>query len=296
MNDSPKRSQILIALLAVYLIWGSTYFAIKLALPDYPPFFITAIRLAIAGLIMLAYIQYKHYPLPTAKQWKPLVILAAVMTVFASALINVAEQTVSSGVVAIGVAAMPLWAGFFAALRGYHPSKIEWSGLLLGFFGVVWLNIGSELRVSTIGLLCVLSAPMAWAWGSMWSKDQDLPDPIVSSAWQMFIGSVIAMAIGLSLGERITHLPSTQSTLALLYLTVFGSIVAYSAFVWLVKHVRPALATSYAYVNPPIALLLGVTLLDEPLNSHTVVAMILILMSIGIVTLGKRLHQSSTSS
>lgn len=290
MNDSPKRSQVLIALLAVYLIWGSTYFAIKLALPDYPPFFITAIRLAIAGLLMLIFIHYKKYPLPSKQQWKPLIILAALMTVFASALINVAEQTVSSGVVAIGVAAMPLWAGLFAALRGYHPSKIEWSGLLLGFFGVVWLNLGSELRVSTIGLLCVLSAPMAWAWGSMWSKDQDLPDPIVSSAWQMLIGSVIALVIGLGLGERITQLPSTQSTLAMIYLTVFGSIIAYSAFVWLVKHVRPALATSYAYVNPPIALLLGVTLLDEPLNSHTFVAMILILMSIGIVTMGKRLH------
>jgi drug/metabolite transporter (DMT)-like permease len=290
MNSSPKRSQILIALLAVYIIWGSTYFAIKLALPDYPPFLLTGIRLLIAGCVMLAFVRYKNYPMPSRSQWQPLIVLAAVMTVFASALVNVAEQTVSSGVVAIGVAAMPLWAGFFAALRSYHPSKIEWSGLLLGFLGVIWLNAGSELRVSTTGLLCVLAAPMAWAWGSMWSKDQDLPDPMVSSAWQMLIGSVMSLAIGFALGERISHTPSMHGTLAMLYLTVFGSIVAYSAFVWLVKHVRPALATSYAYVNPPIALLLGVTILHEPLNSHTLVAMILILISIGIVTLGKRLH------
>ena len=292
MNSSPKRSQILIALLAVYIIWGSTYFAIKLALPDYPPFLLTGIRLVIAGGVMLAFVSYKQYPMPSKSQWRPLVVLAAVMTVFASALVNVAEQTVSSGVVAIGVAAMPLWAGFFAAMRGYHPSKIEWSGLLLGFLGVLWLNVGSELRISTTGLLCVLAAPMAWAWGSMWSKDQDLPDPMVSSAWQMLIGSVISLAIGFALGERINHVPSMQGTLAMLYLTVFGSIVAYSAFVWLVKHVRPALATSYAYVNPPIALLLGVTILHEPLNSHTLVAMVLILISIGIVTLGKRLHSA----
>ena len=106
----------------------------------------------------------------------------------------------------------------------------------------------------------------------------------------MLIGSVMSLAIGFALGERINHTPSMQGTLAMLYLTVFGSIVAYSAFVWLVKHVRPALATSYAYVNPPIALLLGVTILHEPLNSHTLVAMVLILISIGIVTLGKRLH------
>jgi drug/metabolite transporter (DMT)-like permease len=167
---------------------------------------------------------------------------------------------------------------------------LEWAGIVLGFLGVIWLNLGSELRVSSIGLLCVLAAPLGWAWGSMWSKGRDLPDSLALSAWQMAIGSVISLTIGFSIGERFTQVPGMQATLAMLYLALFGSVLAYSAFVWLVKHVRPALATSYAYVNPPIALLLGVLLLDEPLNSHTVVAMILILISIGMVTLGKRLH------
>jgi drug/metabolite transporter (DMT)-like permease len=291
MNDSPKRNQVLIALLAVYLIWGSTYFAIKLALPDYPPFFLTGIRMLIAGSLMLAWLFYKKTPLPKPGQWKSLIILALIMTVLCNAFVNVAEQTVSSGVVAIGVAAMPLWAGLFAALRGYHPSKVEWCGLILGFIGVLWLNMGSELRVSTVGLLCVLAAPLGWAWGSMWSKGRDLPDSMALSAWQMAIGSVMSLFIGLMLGERFTHMPTVESTMAMLYLALFGSIIAYSAFVWLIKHVRPALATSYAYVNPPIALLLGVMLLNEPLNSHTVVAMILILISIGIVTIGKHFHK-----
>lgn len=290
MNEAPKRSHVLAALLAVYLIWGSTYYAIKLALPDYPPFLLTGSRMLIAGGLLLAWLAYKKTPLPKRGQWRDLVILATVMTVLANAFVNVAEQTVSSGVVAIGVAAMPLWAGLFAALRGYHPNRLEWAGLLLGFLGVIWLNLGSELRVSTVGLLCVLAAPLGWAWGSMWSKGRDLPDSLALSAWQMAIGSVISLAIGFSIGERFTHVPGPQATLAMLYLALFGSVVAYSAFVWLVKHVRPALATSYAYVNPPIALLLGVLLLDEPLNSHTVVAMLLILASIGLVTLGKRLH------
>ena len=288
MSEAPQRSHVIAALLAVYLVWGSTYFAIKLALLDYPPFLLTGTRMLIAGAILLPWLAYKKTPLPKRGQWRDLVILATVMTVLCNALVNVAEQTVSSGVVAIGVAAMPLWAGLFAAMRGYHPNKIEWTGLLLGFLGVIWLNVGSELRVSTIGLLCVLAAPLGWAWGSMWSKGRDLPDSLALSAWQMAIGSVISLAIGFSLGERFTHVPGLQATLAMLYLALFGSIVAYSAFVWLVKHVRPALATSYAYVNPPIALLLGVLLLNEPLNSHTLVAMLLILVSIGIVTLGKR--------
>jgi drug/metabolite transporter (DMT)-like permease len=290
MNNSPKRSQILIALLAVYLIWGSTYFAIKLALPDYPPFLLTGVRMFIAGALMLAWLWYKKTPLPKAGQWKSLIVLALIMTVLCNAFVNVAEQTVSSGVVAIGVAAMPLWAGLFSAMRGYHPSRMEWSGLIIGFLGVIWLNLGSELRVSTIGLLCVLAAPLGWAWGSMWSKGRDLPDSLALSAWQMAIGSVMSLTIGFVIGERFTHVPSMEGTMAMLYLALFGSIIAYSAFVWLVKHVRPALATSYAYVNPPIALLLGVLFLNEPMNSHTLVAMTLILISIGIVTLGKRLH------
>lgn len=244
----------------------------------------------IAGGLLLAWLAHKRTPLPGRGQWRDLAILATVMTVLSNAFVNIAEQTVSSGVVAIGVAAMPLWAGVFAAMRGYHPNRIEWSGLLLGFMGVIWLNAGSELRVSTLGLLCVLAAPLAWAWGSMWSKGRDLPDPLVLSAWQMAIGSVISLAVGFAIGERFTHMPGSQATLAMLYLALFGSVVGYSAFVWLVKHVRPALATSYAYVNPPIALLLGVWLLGEPLSPHTLVAMLLILASIGIVTLGKRLH------
>lgn len=292
MNEVPKRSHVLAALLAVYLVWGSTYYAIKLALPDYPPFLLTGSRMLLAGALMLGYLWVKKTPLPKRSQWKSLIILATVMTVLCNAFVNVAEQTVSSGVVAIGVAAMPLWAGLFAALRGYHPSRLEWVGIVLGFLGVIWLNLGSELRVSTVGLLCVLAAPLGWAWGSMWSKGRDLPDSLALSAWQMAIGSVISLAIGFSIGERFTHVPGVQATIAMLYLALFGSVLAYSAFVWLVKHVRPALATSYAYVNPPIALLLGVLLLDEPLNSHTVVAMLLILTSIGMVTIGKRLQNS----
>ena len=290
MINTPKPSHVFAALMAVYLIWGSTYLAIKYALPDYPPFLLTGTRMLIAGSLMLTWLWYKKTPLPKPGQWKSLIVLALIMTVLCNAFVNVAEQTVSSGVVAIGVAAMPLWAGLFSALRGYHPSRIEWSGLIIGFLGVIWLNIGSELRVSTVGLLCVLAAPLGWAWGSMWSKGRDLPDSLALAAWQMALGSVMSLTIGFAIGERFTHVPSFESTMAMLYLALFGSIIAYSAFVWLIKYVRPALATSYAYVNPPIALFLGYFLLNEPVNSHTVVAMLLIITSIVIVTLGKRLH------
>ena len=257
-----------LALLATYLLWGSTYLAIRFALPGYPPFLLTAVRMALAGSLMF-------------------VVLAVFMTVLSNALVNVAEVTVSSGLVAVGVAAMPLWAGAFSALRGHHPSRGEWLGLLVGFSGVVWLNLGSELSSSAVGAIAVLVAPVAWAWGSIWSRSQDLPGPFMSSATQMMVGSLMSLAVGLALGERLHGVPALAPTLGMLYLVVAGSIFGYTAYVWLLHHVRPALATSYAYVNPPIAMLLGAWLLGERFSAHSLGAMGLILLGVAIITRAK---------
>ena len=240
------------ALLAVYVLWGSTYYAIRIALPGYPPFLLTAVRMALAGSLMYAVLRARGTPAPTRTQWKRLWVLAIFMTVLSNALVNLAEVSVSSGLVAIGVAAMPLWAGAFSALRGHHPSRGEWLGLLVGFAGVVWLNVGSDIGASTVGAIALLVAPVAWAWGSIWSRGQDLPEPFMSAATQMLCGSAMALVVGLAIGERIHGVPALAPTLAMLYLVVAGSILGFTAYVWLLHHVRPALATSYAYVNPPI--------------------------------------------
>ena len=260
-----------LALLATYLLWGSTYLAIRFALPGYPPFLLTAVRMALAGSLMFVVLRARGTPAPTRAQWKRVVVLAVFMTVLSNALVNVAEVTVSSGLVAVGVAAMPLWAGAFSALRGHHPSRGEWLGLLVGFSGVVWLTI----------------APIAWAWGSIWSRSQDLPGPFMSSATQMMVGSLMSLAVGLALGERLHGVPALAPTLGMLYLVVAGSIFGYTAYVWLLHHVRPALATSYAYVNPPIAMLLGAWLLGERFSAHSLGAMLLILLGVAIITRAK---------
>lgn len=126
----------LLALLAVYVLWGSTYYAIRIALADYPPFLLTAARMFIAGGLMFAVLRWRGGSAPTRAQWRVILVLAVFMTVLSNALVNMAEQTVSTGLVAIGVAAMPLWAGLFSSLRGHHPSRGEWLGLLVGFAGV----------------------------------------------------------------------------------------------------------------------------------------------------------------
>ncbi|MEO8160466.1 MAG: EamA family transporter, partial [Arenimonas sp.] len=220
-------------------------------------------------------------------QWPRIAFLAIFMTVLSNALVNFAEVSVSSGLVAIGVAAMPLWAGLFSALRGQHPSRGEWLGLVVGFSGVVWLNVGSEMRLSLVGATAVLVAPIAWAWGSIWSRGQDLPEPIMSSATQMLCGSVMALVVGLALGERIHGIPALVPTLGMLYLVVAGSILGFTAYVWLLHHVRPALATSYAYVNPPIAMAFGALLGGEHFDAHAIGAMVVILAGVLIITQSK---------
>jgi drug/metabolite transporter (DMT)-like permease len=287
MSTAPSRLQVAAALAAVYVLWGSTYYAIVVALPGYPPFLLTAVRMAIAGALMLAVLRARGAVMPTRAQWRNLAVLAVLLTVISNALVNLAEVSVSSGLVSIGVAAMPIWAGLFSALRGQQPSRGEWSGLLLGFAGIVWLNAGTELNGSLAGALAVLVAPIAWAAGSIWSRGRDLPAPFVSAAWQMLLGSVGAAIVGLSLGERIALPPPAGATLAMLYLVLAGSILGFTAYIWLLHHVRSALATSYAYVNPPLAVLIGVALGNESINGHGLGAMAVILAGVVLITLSK---------
>ena len=285
---APGKAAILAALLAVYVLWGSTYYAIKIALENYPPFLLTAIRMLIAGGVMFAILRWRGEAAPTRKQWRAIFVLALLLTVLSNALVNLAEETVSTGLVAIGVAAMPLWAGFFSALRGQHPTVREWIGIAIGFIGVLWLNIGTEMNAGWQGMLAVLIAPISWAYGSIWSRQQDLPTPFMSAASQMLLGSVGACIVGLVLGERITALPALVPTMAMLNLVVAGSIFGFTAYIWLLHHVRPALATSYAYVNPVIAVAIGALLLDEKFNSHAIGAMLLILFGVILMTVKKK--------
>lgn len=283
----PGGVAVAFALASVYILWGSTYLAIRFALESYPPFLLGAFRMFLAGAIMYAVLRWRGVKPPTGKQWRTLWVLSIWMVLLSNGLVNLAETEVGSGLAAIAVASMPLFAGVFAMLRGRHPSKIEWVGLVIGFLGVLWLNAGSELSSSTLGLICLIIAPIAWAWGSIWSRDQDLPQPFMSAAAQMLTGSVwMLLAAGLH-GERITAMPSTGATAAMFYLVVAGSIFGFTAYIWLLHHVRPALATSYAYVNPPIAVLFGAWLAGERFTAHDIGAMAVILLGVVIITLSK---------
>jgi drug/metabolite transporter (DMT)-like permease len=213
--------------------------------------------------------------------------MGVLLLLLGNGMVNLAETRVSSGLAAVAVASAPLWMGVFAALRGQHPSRIEWIGLGIGFLGVLWLNAGSSLSASKLGMVALLVATVAWSFGSIWSRGRDLPSPFMTSAAQMLCGGVAMCIVGALSGERFHGMPSAHGLAAFAYLIAFGSIVGFSAYIWLLHHVRPALAGSYAYVNPAIAVVLGAWLARERFGMHELLAMGVILLGVVAITLAK---------
>ena len=283
-----RGGRVWFALAAVYLIWGSTYLAIRFALEGgFPPFLLGGIRFVIAGSLMFAFLRWRGMPAPTRAQWGNAAIMGVLLLLLGNGMVNLAETKVSSGLAAVAVASAPLWMGVFAALRGQHPSRIEWVGLGIGFLGVVWLNAGSSLSASKLGMLALLVATLAWSFGSIWSRGRDLPSPFMASAAQMLCGGVAMCIVGALAGERFDGMPTAHGLAAFAYLIVFGSIIGFSAYIWLLHHVRPALAGSYAYVNPAIAVVLGAWLAHERFGMHELLAMGVILSGVVAITLAK---------
>lgn len=285
---APGRTAVALALAAVYVIWGSTYLAIRFALEGgFPPFLLGGIRFLIAGSLMFAVLRWRGVPMPTRAQWLNAAAMGVLLLLFGNGMVNLAEQSVSSGIAAVAVASAPLWMGVFSAMRGQHPGRMEWVGLGIGFAGVLWLNADSSLTASKTGMIALLVATLAWSFGSIWSRGRDLPMPFMAAAAQMLCGGVAMCVVGFAIGERFHAVPAASGIAAFAYLVVAGSIVGFSAYIWLLHHVRPALAGSYAYVNPAIAVALGAWLAHERFGVHELAAMGVILSGVVAITMAK---------
>ncbi len=285
-----KGSHVAVALLLVYVVWGSTYLGIAKALQAgvLPLTSVSGARFILAGSVMYLVLRlFRRLPRPTLRQWRNLCIMGFTMLLLGNGMVVLAERDVSSGLAATAVASVPLWMALLLAVRGQHASRGEWLGIGIGFLGVVWLNAGSSLTASPTGLVLLLVAPIGWAFGSVWARHLDLPGPFMTAAGQMICGGVMLVLTGLAAGERPTSLPAIDGLLAVAYLAVFGSIIAFSAYVWLLHNVRPTLVGSYAYVNPVIAVLLGALLNGERFGWRDLTAMAVILVGVLVLTLAK---------
>lgn len=284
---SSPRVLVPLALAGVYLIWGSTYLAIRIGIEGYPPFLMAAIRFPIAGALMYAFLRWRGIAAPTRRQWFNCLITACLLLGLGNGLVCYAEQTVPSGIAAVAVASVGLFMAIFAGLYGQWPNRIEWLGLIVGFAGVIVLNLGNGLRSSPLGAAALVLASIGWAYGSIWSRHRDMPAPTMGAAAQMLCGGIPLGLMALASGERLTQIPSLHATLALGYLIVAGSILGFTAYIYLLHNVRPALATSYAYVNPPVAVLVGVVLGGEAVHALDIAGTVVILAGVVAITLAK---------
>ncbi len=283
-----ERSRILIALGSLYVIWGSTFLAIRIALDGYPPLLLAGIRYTIAGLVTYAWARARGAPSPSRTEWRSSLIVGTLL-VSGNACVVIAEQWVSSGVAAVAIASVPLWVALVAGLFGRWPSRGEWIGLAVGLAGVVLLQTGGDLRANPAGAIVLTASCASWAFGSIYSRR--LPTPkngLMASGAQMLAGGAVILVLALLRGERFAAVPSGRATLALGYLIVAGSIVAYSAYQFLLSRLRPTLATSYAYVNPVVAVGLGAAVAGESVAPRAVGALVLILSGVAMLALRRQ--------
>jgi drug/metabolite transporter (DMT)-like permease len=278
-----------LALTTVYVVWGSTYLGIRYGLTGFPPFVLAALRFAAAGTVMYAWLRLRGAPAPTRLQWRNAAITGVLLLAFGNGLVCFAENYVASGVAAVAIASEPLFVALVLCAYREWPRRVEVVGLVIGFVGVVLLNSGGDLRASPWAAVALLIATAAWAFGSIWSRRQDMPKGPMNVAAQMLCASVALALMAILSGERWpAHVPA-QSILALAYLAIFGSIIAFSAYLFLLRAVRPALSASYAYVNPPVAVLIGALVAGEHVGTLELAGMVVILLGVALITLAKAL-------
>lgn len=290
----PSRVALTFAFLSIWIIWGSTYLAIRYAVETVPPMVTAGVRLLTAGAILLLYSRYRGFR-PTLKHWKGTLVVGAFYFLGSHGLLYWAEQRVPSGMAALLMATEPMFISAILIFMGKERFSL-WTllGMGCGFSGVAFLMGGGVLseRSQVVGTVALLASAILWAIGVCYSPRAGLPeDPSASAGMTMLCGAVLLLITAGVTGEfapaQLDHI-SLRSVLGLLYLVLFGSVVAFSAYIWLLGHVSPTMVATHTFVNPVVAVLLGWAMAGEALSGRLVVAMLAILGSIAFIRLGTR--------
>ena len=276
------------ALLACYLLWGSTYLAIRFALVSFPPYFQMGSRFVVAGALLLVWMRWRGTAWPTALQWRNAAVAGCLMLAAAMGWLASAQQTIGSGFTATFIATVPIMMCAFGLLAGKRPTRFELAGMVLGALGVLLLVRGASFSASPAGIALMAGSVLAWSLGSSLQTTRlpMAPGPM-GFASEMLCGGTVLMAISLLLGEMPQWPPQSMALAAWAYLVVFGSLVAFSAYLYLLANASTALATSYAFVNPVIALALGVALGGETVTSGEWLACGVILTGVVLIFFSK---------
>jgi drug/metabolite transporter (DMT)-like permease len=300
LQTSNKRLtwDVWLALGLVYVVWGSTYLAIRFAIGTLPPFGMAGGRFLVSGSLLFFFLILKGVPIPTLPQWKVAGIVGFLLLTVANGGVCWVERWVPSGITALLVGTVPLWIAFILALgpKGSKPAWTTWAGIFLGSLGILLLVLtkpgegGSE--VNLWGALGLVGTSLVWAIGSLYARKANMPSsPLMGTALQMILGGVGQLMISFMLGEfRQFHLSqvSSASWEAWVYLTLVGSLVGFTSYIWVLKKATPELASTYAFVNPIIAVFLGWLLAGETLTGSLFLAAGFIVGAVGLVAWGSR--------
>ena len=289
-----SRAQIIAAFASIYLVWGSTYLAIRYAIETIPPFTMGGARFLVSGVLLYAWARYRGAPNPTRLNWRNAAIAGAFLLLGGNGAVVWAEQFVPSGLTALLVSILPFWLVIIEWVRPprRRPSALVLVGLVLGFVGIIVLigpgNLGGDGDVPLVGALVLILGSLSWAIGSFWSRDAELPKSgLLTTGMEMLAGGALLLIAGVVSGE-LTNFDiqrvSRDSAIGLLYLITFGSLIGFTSYIWLLDKVSPAILGTYAYVNPIVAVLLGWAIAGEALSIRTGVAAAIVICAVALIT------------
>jgi drug/metabolite transporter (DMT)-like permease len=299
---APKRTLVIIAFGALYVIWGSTYLGIRFSIETIPPFLMAGTRFILAGAIMYAIAWSQGIGKSSWANWRTSLIIGACLLLGGNGGVTISEQYIDSGLAALIVAIVPIYIALLGWATGMapRPTPIIWMGLAGGFVGVgILFGPGLHLhstggRNPVIGISILLFTSFVWSAGSLYSRaTKHAPSPFLTAAQQMICGGFLLLIAGIITGELPRFHPGSVSALSLgafIYLVLIGAVVGYTAYIWLLRHCDPAKVATYAYVNPIVAVVLGTMFAGEAVTARMVVAAVLIIGSVALIITAQQLR------
>lgn len=279
--------------LILYIVWGSTYLAIRWGVATIPPFIMGATRFLLAGGLLYAYQRWRGAPSPTRREWRNAAVVGAMLLFIGNGAVSWASKRVDSGIASLLVSTVPLWLVVCEVVQGQRPSVLKWAGVAMGLVGVGLLVLPlngdwSQAAIDPIGAAVLTMGSLSWTVGSLFSRTAPMAKPAsMAIAMQMLVGGSLLLLLSLATGElqRVdTHAITMTSVYSLVYLIVFGSLIGFSTYMWLLTVASPTAVGTYAYVNPVVAVLLGVLLAGERLPSQAVLASAVIVGGVALVS------------
>jgi len=308
LNDGrghASRAQIIAAFASIYVIWGSTYLAIRYAVETIPPFLMGGVRFLVSGTILYLWSRYRGAPKPTRIHWRNAIVAGGFLLLGGNGAVIWAEQFVPSGLTALLVSILPFWLVIIEWVRPprRRPSGAVLVGLILGFVGIIVLvgpsSAGGHGNVAPIGAMVLILGSLSWAIGSFWSRDAQLPESgLLTTGMEMLGGGALLMMVGALSGEFAqldVHAISKASAVGLLYLVTFGSLLGFTSYIWLLDKVSPARLGTYAYVNPLVAVMLGWAIAGERLSIRTGIAAAIVICAVALITTARSTATSRAS-